>query len=121
MKKLAFLLFLISAFSSISFQSSAQEKNRMFNISQNLTLDGDEFYKVFKPLFDAGVHPLDYSFKIFNRWGELIFETSDFEQGWDGIYEGKMVESGAFTWKIEFKLVNNDDLKVYTGHFNVLR
>lgn len=121
MKKLAVALVLISAFSCIPFQGSTQESDGMFSISQNLTPDGEGFYKVFKPIFNAGFHPIDYNFKIFNRWGELIFEASDFEEGWDGFYEGKLVESFTFTWRIKFRLIEDEELKVYSGHVNVIR
>jgi gliding motility-associated-like protein len=36
------------------------------------------------------------SFRIFNRWGQLIFETSDIATGWDGTYEGREQGMGAF-------------------------
>lgn len=45
-----------------------------------------------------------YNLKIFDRWGEKIFETSSFEQGWDGKYQGRggpIVEEGVYTWLIE--------------------
>lgn len=41
-----------------------------------------------------------YTMSIFNRWGELIFETSDFKQGWDGYYRGKLSPEGVYVWKI---------------------
>ena len=43
------------------------------------------------------------SLKVFSRWGELLFERSDFEAGdpilgWDGQYQGKTMEGGVFVW-----------------------
>lgn len=45
-----------------------------------------------------------YNIKIFDRWGEIIFQTSTFEEGWDGKYQGRggpIVEEGVYTWLIQ--------------------
>lgn len=39
--------------------------------------------------FCASPYLSEFNMKIFNRWGELIFESNDIEQGWDGKYQGK--------------------------------
>ncbi len=41
-----------------------------------------------------------FLFKIFNRYGELIFETTDMQTGWDGRYKGQKVPSGSYAWII---------------------
>jgi gliding motility-associated-like protein len=58
---------------------------------------------------------------IFNRWGEIIFETNDASIGWDGTYHGEIVKEGSYTWKIEFKTTANDERKIDLGLVNVLR
>lgn len=45
----------------------------------------------------------EYSLKIFNRWGTLVFETDDINQAWDGTYKGKTVEQGVYVWKATFR------------------
>ena len=40
-------------------------------------------------------------FRIFNRWGELVFETSQINQGWNGIFKGKPQVSDVYTWTLE--------------------
>ncbi len=42
-------------------------------------------------------------FKIFDRWGELIFETQDPLKCWDGIYKGAKANTGAYAWKLSAK------------------
>ncbi len=37
-------------------------------------------------------------FQIFNRWGELVFETDDATQGWDGFYKGFEAEMGTYIY-----------------------
>ncbi len=39
---------------------------------------------------------------IYNRWRELIFETRDSNEGWDGTYQGKKVQDATQTLKINF-------------------
>jgi gliding motility-associated-like protein len=40
-------------------------------------------------------------FRIFNRWGQLMFETSTIGKGWDGLYRGKPQVMDAYTWTVE--------------------
>lgn len=40
----------------------------------------------------------DFSLKVFNRWGTLMFETSDPEQAWDCTYKGKNAQQGVYVW-----------------------
>lgn len=41
------------------------------------------------------------SFRIFNRWGNLVFETSNIDQGWDGTYKGQAQPFGVYVYEIE--------------------
>jgi gliding motility-associated-like protein len=41
------------------------------------------------------------SFKIYNRWGKLLFETSDLNEGWDGRYNNEPQPMGVYVWGIE--------------------
>ncbi len=40
------------------------------------------------------------SFQVFNRWGNLIFESDDLRKGWDGHYKGKLLPSGAYGYQL---------------------
>jgi gliding motility-associated-like protein len=40
-------------------------------------------------------------FRIFNRWGELVFETQTFGEGWNGVYKGKSQNSDVYVWTAE--------------------
>ena len=40
-----------------------------------------------------------YQLKIFNRWGELIFESTDPERGWDGTYRGQQMPEGTYVFQ----------------------
>jgi gliding motility-associated-like protein len=53
---------------------------------------------IFKPV-GLG-HMFRYNFQIFNRWGEKLFETDDPTKGWDGTYQGELVEQGAYLYQV---------------------
>jgi gliding motility-associated-like protein len=40
-------------------------------------------------------------FRIYNRWGQLMFETNQLDHGWDGIYKGKEQVEDVYTWTVE--------------------
>lgn len=98
-----------------------QEGGLIYYVPNTFTPDGDEFNNLFTPVFTAGFDPYDYTLQIYNRWGELIFESNDSHTGWDGTYSGKLVPDGAYTWQIEFKTAKTDERKIIQGHVNVLR
>jgi gliding motility-associated-like protein len=64
--------------------------------------------QVFFPIL-SGVSTENYTLSIFNRWGELIFETHDVNQGWDGYYKGVLCQQDAYVWKVQGEYVNGRD------------
>lgn len=53
-------------------------------------------------IIKRGLATLNY-FRIFNRWGELVFQTSDIEKGWNGQYNGKSQPMGTYVYVIDAK------------------
>lgn len=49
-----------------------------------------------------------YLLQIYNRWGQLIFETKDPSTGWDGTQKGKLVEGGTYVWVAVIKSFASD-------------
>ncbi|MBC8321907.1 MAG: gliding motility-associated C-terminal domain-containing protein, partial [Bacteroidetes bacterium] len=58
----------------------------------------------FKPVF-SGFGGSNYLLQIYNRWGQLIFETSDPEQGWDGKYKGNPSSHGTYIYILTYQNV----------------
>jgi gliding motility-associated-like protein len=84
------------------------------------TPDGDEHNQTWK--FEIqGIDVFDFTVSIFNRWGELVWESRDPSLGWDGTFNGKLVQEGVYTWRMEFGNEVNDDREIVMGHVNVLR
>lgn len=57
----------------------------------------DEFKIVSSVILD------EFKMQIFDRWGQLIFETNDQYNGWDGTYKGSKLNTGSYVWKIAYK------------------
>lgn len=94
--------------------------NETVFVPNAFTPDGDEFNQTFKPVL-TGIDVHNYQMIIFNRWGELIFETNNPEVGWDGTYGGEIVQDGIYTWSLQYKLPNEDGNTRLVGHVNLIK
>nr|HPR28141.1 gliding motility-associated C-terminal domain-containing protein [Chitinophagales bacterium] len=61
-----------------------------------------------------------FNMKIYNRWGELMFETSDYSAGWDGTFRGEQCEMGAYVFVIEYDIIDGES-GIKQGSFLLLR
>jgi gliding motility-associated-like protein len=68
-------------------------------VPQAWSPNGDGHNDLLYP-FTINIRELKY-FRIYNRWGELVFETKDIGRGWDGIYKGKPQVMDAYVWMAE--------------------
>jgi gliding motility-associated-like protein len=57
-----------------------------------------------KVFFPSAQGVSEYHLMIFNRWGELIFESKELNTGWDGYYKGKLCPQDVYVWKVKAKL-----------------
>jgi gliding motility-associated-like protein len=51
-----------------------------------------------------------YHMQIYNRWGELLFDTTDTGKGWDGYYNGKICPPDVYIYKIDFKFIDGREV-----------
>ena len=51
-----------------------------------------------------------FNFYLYNRWGQLIFETSSLDVGWDGSFGGKPVNAGVFVYVLKGKFANGEEI-----------
>jgi gliding motility-associated-like protein len=72
---------------------------------------------IFHPMSQGVV---DYKLQIFNRWGELLFETTDIGKGWDGYYRGQLSKQDVYVWKAYARFVTGDEKRM-TGDLTLLR
>jgi gliding motility-associated-like protein len=58
--------------------------------------------------------------QVFNRWGEMIYETNSLDGRWDGTYSGVDSPIDTYVWRIDVKELNGRRSTLY-GHVNLLR
>ncbi len=85
------------------------------------TPDGNQFNNSFLPI--AYLSVVEWKMEIFNRWGDLIFETNDLYESWDGTGpNGRMSQDGIYVWKITYVSCEpRTQERVETGHVSLLR
>jgi gliding motility-associated-like protein len=95
----------------------------VYYIPNSFTPDGDQFNQTFLPIFTSGIDPYNYQLLIYNRWGEVIFESLNPEFGWDGTFgqQGTPCPVGTYTYLITVKLPSLDKRQSITGHVNLIR
>ena len=93
----------------------------IYYIPNSFTPTGDKYNEIFKPIFTSGFDPFNYRFYVFNRWGEILFETTDPLSGWDGTYAGKIAKEEVYVYLIEFKSSVTDARFEVSGHFSLLK
>ncbi len=70
-----------------------------YYIPNAFTPNGDGLNDVFRPI-PVGVVRTEW-FRVFNRYGETVFETNQWMKGWDGSFKGKKQPIGAYVWVIK--------------------
>jgi gliding motility-associated-like protein len=60
------------------------------------------------------------TFEIYNRWGEMVFSTSDINAGWDGTFNGREQPLSVYSWIVKARDYEGNDV-VKTGNVTLLR
>lgn len=97
-----------------------------FYVPNAFTPDGNEVNQVFYPVFGSGVSPSGYQFMVYNRWGELMYQTNDLSSGWDGtINNGQMAPTGDYAWKMVLvaneKTLEPNKIEIFQGSVALMR
>lgn len=102
------------------------DKSRKVFFPNVFSPNRDGINEIFQPFTGPGVSKIDY-FRVFDRWGALMYEESNFApnsngagQGWDGWYRGKQMPPGVYTYvaKVEFE---DNVSQLYFGSITLLR
>ncbi len=100
------------------------DKNRKVFIPNIFTPDGDGFNDIFTVFAGAGVENVRFM-QVFDRWGEQVYEATDFvpgdfgNPGWDGRFKGKIMNPGVFVYLIEVEFADGIVL-LYRGDVTLL-
>ncbi len=83
--------------------------------------NGDGLNDEFKPV-ERYDYLQSYHISIYNRWGQMIFETNDINEGWDGNYKGQPAPNGTYIYKIVYKTYSTgEETQTRTGHVSLVR
>jgi len=92
----------------------------LFYAPNTFTPDNDEHNPTWK-LSTAGMDLSNFELTVYNRWGEVIWQTFDTTAEWYGTYKGRQVETGMYNWKARYKKFGKEDFRTTTGAVNVLK
>jgi gliding motility-associated-like protein len=87
-------------------------------VSTAFTPNGDGKNDVFKALVFGQVNK--FEFRIYNRWGQVVFYTTDPIKGWDGKVKGLDQDTGVFVWTCRYMLVGEQE-KFEKGTVTIIR
>jgi gliding motility-associated-like protein len=73
---------------------------------------------VFYPYLDSV--PQEYTLRIYNRWGEMLFESTDYYQGWNGYYKGELSKADVYVYKLVVKFTDGQ-AEQRVGNFTLIR
>lgn len=63
------------------------------------TPNGDGKNDIFRPI-PVGIRQMDF-FRVYNRWGQLVYQGTGYLDGWDGNFNGKKADIGTYVWEVE--------------------
>ena len=82
------------------------------------TPNGDAINDIIKPVC-VGIAKFKF-FKIYNRWGNILFETTDESKGWDGRFRGQIQPADSYIWLVEGTDTNGKEIRK-TGTLNLIK
>ncbi len=108
-------------FEDISYSNIVEAQKDPNNFIPNTFRPNSEIEanRIFKPVLSY-VDADEYHFIIYDRWGQMMFETTDLTEGWDGTVKGKPAELGVYSYVITYRL---NEKKMYSkyGHVTLIR
>jgi gliding motility-associated-like protein len=96
--------YLVTATSGHGCIGTAQVSVKVFKTAPDIyvpsafTPDGTS-NRIFRPIA-PGIASLQY-FMVYNRWGQLMYRTSQLGQGWDGMVNGRKADVGGYVWVVQ--------------------
>ncbi|PZE17461.1 hypothetical protein DNU06_06435 [Putridiphycobacter roseus] len=121
----SYIINLVASNASCSAEISKSifyEESVLIYVPNAFTPDNNGNNDSFKPIVESGIDIYDYELNVFNRWGELVFQSFDPVYGWDGCYGNDCDQPlGVYTWKIYYHLENNATRKERYGTVLLLK
>lgn len=103
---------------SITFDVSDRLCDCYVYLPNSFSPNGDEFNNTFD--VNLVCDHINFHLVIFNRWGEVLFESFNSQQSWDGTYNNQIVMEGVYIYKLEYYDVYRQQKIDLKGHVNVV-
>lgn len=103
---------------TLSAQTIHVQTNQEIYVPNTFTPNNDGYNDIFKvrgPAFAV------FYFAVYNRWGQLLYETTDASQGWDGTFKGKDSDPGVFGYYIRAKCSEGSEEIFKKGNVTLIR
>jgi gliding motility-associated-like protein len=94
------------------------EKNKEVVFPTAFTPNGDGRNDLLSPLGVRNVKTMN--FQIWNRWGQLVYSSSDPTKGWDGNFKGTPAQTGVYAYLIDYMTTGGEE-KVLKGNVTLIR
>jgi gliding motility-associated-like protein len=101
-----------------TFELQTKNCNCYLYFPNAFTPTGDALNECFGAVYNCEFE--SYHLYIYNRWGQLLFETTQANECWDGKYKNEMVISGVYIWFVEYKSIYEDEMTGRKGRVAVI-
>lgn len=108
----------VGCYDTLSAQTINVVTSPEIYIPNTFTPNGDnnnDFFKIRGPSFSV------FYFAVYNRWGQLVYETEDVTQGWDGTFKGKPCDPGVFGYYVKMKCSEASEEIFRKGNVTLIR
>lgn len=95
------------------------DKKNDIQMPTGFSPNGDGNNDLFMPLGSA-LFAHDYDFRIWNRWGQEVFRSTEPSVGWDGVYSGQPTITGVYAYLVTYKNIFNEP-KILKGNVTLVR
>ena len=88
-----------------------------------ITPDNDNLNEAFRPIINGADQVKNYHLRIFDRWGNIVFESTDMTEYWNANTDGNeyYVNNGVYHWLLEITLFGLDATQKFEGSLSVVR
>lgn len=84
------------------------------------TPDGNQLNNTWR-IYMEGIDVYNYNCKVFNRWGEIVWESFDVTGAWNGTYDNQLVPAGVYVWVVNAKDRSSDKVHNFSGSITVIK
>lgn len=96
------------------------EDKSYLHVPNAFTPDGDGKNDFFFPVL-VGVDENEFTFYVFDRWGNLIFQTDRVGKKWDGTYKSVPAQQDSYVWKVVGRSIETGEIIEKIGHVILMR